>query len=189
MKRPRKKMSTGKLVILIVVILLLVGGGIAAAIILTSGGGGSGTYKLGSGTVVGANIKFRNVTLKQSGNILTLSGVYDNKSKQKGTVFVTVEATGQNTVQPINFSVPVTTASGKSFSQKQSSSTKLSGATLGTLLFESSSDSGNSLPFDTSPSDTEPQETTPNSSSFPQFTVPSSPYPSPSFPQGSTTPF
>jgi len=186
-KQPRKKMGTGKLVLIIVIVLLVIGGGIAAAVLLTSGKSGSGSFSLGDASVVGANIKFRNVTLKQSGNSLTLSGRYDNKSKRKGTVYVTVEATGKGASRTINFTVPVSTGTGKSFTKKQTNSGTISEAALGTLIFQGSSDSepsdGNVNPWDDSqsvPNDSD-GTSTPSDTLPPGWeeSIPDSPYSSP----------
>lgn len=193
---PRKKRSLG-LIIGIIILLLAIAGGVTAAFLLTSSG--SASYKLGDGTVTGANIEFRGVTLKQDGKTLTLSGTYDNTSKREGEVTATVQALTGGAEQLIAFTVPVVPGSGKRFSQNKTESIKLSGATLGPLLFSSSgsfdstgsdtgSDSGTdgTLTPETSPgtspsvNDNLNQETLPDSTgtTYPGYpgTIPSFPY-------------
>jgi len=154
-RRPRKKMRTSSVVILIIVLLLLAGGGVTAAILLK--GNTKSTFRLGDGSVVGAGIKFHDVTLNQTGNTLTLSGTYDNKSKSKGNVYVTVQGVSKSTEQSVSFTVPVVSGSGKSFTQKKTTTMKLESAALGSLYFQgtgstredSSSTNGGTYPWET----------------------------------------
>ena len=164
-------MRRSSFVILIIVLLLLAGGGVTAAILLK--GNTKSTFRLGDGSVVGAGIKFHDITLNQTGNTLTLSGTYDNKSKTKGTVYVTVQGVSKSTEQSVSFTVPVISGSGKSFKQKKTTTMKLESAALGSLYFQgtesfeentnSSSTNGGTYPWETeSGSSTTP---TPESSS------------------------
>ena len=127
-------MRTSSIVILIIVLLLLAGGGVTTAILLK--GKTKSTFRLGDGSVVGARIEFHAVTLNQNGKTLTLSGTYDNKSKSKGSVYVTVQAMSKSTEQSVTFTVPVVSGSGKSFKQKKTTTMKLESAALGSLYFQ-----------------------------------------------------
>jgi hypothetical protein len=174
---------------------------VAAAILLT--GKTNATFRIGDGTVVGADVEFRDMVLRQDGDILILSGTYDNNTKNEGEVFVTVQAISKGQEQLVSFTVPVEAGKGKSFTQqKAAGSIKLSGATLSSLVFKGGggSNSGNNstYPWDqqsapnqqsapsypvnpTSPSDdlNIDQEsipfTIPDSTTLPQFTMPSTP--------------
>ena len=149
-------MRTSTIVILITVLLLLAGGGVAAFLLLK--GESKTSFELGDGSVVGTEIEFNDITLKQDGNNLTLSGTYNNKSKSKGSVSVTVQATSKSTEQSINFTVPVVSGSGKSFTQKKTTNIKLESAALGPLFFvgtgsyeeetNSSSTNGSTYPWE-----------------------------------------
>ena len=162
--KPRKKMRTSTIVILIIVLLLLAGGGVAAFLLLK--GESKTTFELGDGSVAGAKIEFNDITLKQGGNNLTLSGTYDNKSKSKGSVYVTVQAISKSTEQSITFTVPVVSGTGKSFTQKKTTSIKLESAALGSLFFQdggsyeedqdSSSTNGSTYPWEEQSSTTVP---------------------------------
>jgi hypothetical protein len=170
--RPRKTRPLYTALI-IILLLILIGGGVAAAVLLT--GSTSASYRLGDSSVTGADIEFRGMLLSQKGNVLTLSGTYDNNTKYEGEVVVTVQALTGGNEQPIIFTVPVVPGTGKSFSQQKSAeSLKLSGATLSSLVYTgntggssgtgSNSSGTSSYPFNqTSPS----QSTSPSSGSYP----------------------
>ncbi|MCJ7745739.1 MAG: hypothetical protein MUP40_05565, partial [Actinobacteria bacterium] len=87
-RKPRKKMRTSSIIILIIVLLLAAGGGVTAYILLK--GEKKASFNLGDGSAVGAKVEFHDLTLSQQGSSLTLTGTYDNKSKSKGSVYVTV---------------------------------------------------------------------------------------------------
>ena len=127
-------MRTSSIVILIVVLLLAAGGGVAAYLLLK--GESKTSFKLGDGSVVGAKIEFHDLTLNQEGKALTLTGTYDNKSKSKGSVYVTVQAISKSAEQSISFTVPVVAGSGKRFTRKKTSNIKLDSAALGSLFFQ-----------------------------------------------------
>ncbi len=150
----RTRLKAVSIVLIVVGVLLLIGGAVTAAVLLT--GNSKSSFALGDGSVTGADIEFNDLVLKQSGSTVTLTGTYDNNTKREGDVFVTVEASGQGgSEQLLSFTVPVTTGKGHSVNQKKSSSTKISGATLGALIFQggSSSDDGDedTYPWDTTP--------------------------------------
>ncbi len=129
--------------LVIIVLLMLIGGGVAAAVLLT--GSTNASYRLGDSSVTGVDIEFRAMSIKQSGNVLTLSGTYDNNTKYEGEVIVTVQALTSGNEQPISFTVPVVPGTGKSFSkQKSAESLKLSGATLSSLVYTGSTGSSSS---------------------------------------------
>lgn len=135
-KRKGKKGSTG-MVIAIVLVLLVIGGSIAAAFMLTSKSGSS--FNLGDGTVTGANIEFQSMKLAQKGKTVTLSGAYNNTTKEEGEVTVTVQALSGGGEQLLTYLIPVQPGTNKKFSQNKTEASKLSGATLGPMLFSSSS--------------------------------------------------
>lgn len=155
---PRKQRMKAVYIILIIIgVLVLIGGAVTAAILLT--GNGKAAFKLGDGSVTGADVEFRDLELKQEGSTLTLTGKYDNNTKKEGKVYLTVEAVSNGSEQLLNFTVPVTPGKGHSVSQKKTESLKLSQATLGALIFQgsySSDDNGtgsDAYPWDTSPDD------------------------------------
>lgn len=158
--------------LVIIVLLMLIGGGVAAAVLLT--GSTSASYRLGDSSVTGVDIEFRAMSIRQSGNVLTLSGTYDNNTKYEGEVIVTVQALTSGNEQPITFTVPVVPGTGKSFSQQKSAeSLKLSGATLGSLVYTgstgSSSGTGSSNSSGTSSypyNQTSPSQSTSPSNSY-----------------------
>jgi hypothetical protein len=159
-------MKTVYIVLLIIGVLLLIGGAVTAAVLLT--GNGKSSFNLGDGSVTGVDIDFKNMKLTQSGSTVTLIGTYDNNTKREGKVMVTVQGMSNGNEQLLSFTVPVGPGKGKPFTQKKTSSARLSGATLGALIYESSSTSPsntNTYPWETTP-------TTPNSSTEP--TVPQS---------------
>ncbi len=171
-RKPRKKMRTSSIVILIVVLMLAAGGGVAAYLLLK--GESKTDFKLGDGSVTGAKIEFRDLALNQEGKTLTLTGAYDNKSKSKGSVNVTVQAISKSTEESITFTVPVVAGSGKRFTQKKTSNIKLESAALGSLFFQgtgsseestnSSGTNGGTYPWETE-SDGSSTTLTPESSS------------------------
>lgn len=176
------------IIAIIVVILLLAAGGATAAVLLLLNKP-DGSFNLGSASVIGANIKFKNMRLKQNGSSLVLTGAYTNSSKKKGDVMVTVQGISNGSERLISFTVPIST-SGGSFTQRKTSTVKLSGAALGPLLFESSSSGfhdGDTSPsdsgIDTSPdgSDEEPTspDTSPSESSSPSKSTSPSTVPEP----------
>lgn len=161
------------IIAIIVVILLLAAGGATTAVLLLLNKP-DGSFNLGSASVIGANIKFKNMRLKQNGSSLVLTGAYTNSSKKKGDVMVTVQGISNGNERLISFTVPIST-SGGSFTQRKTSTVKLSGATLGPLLFESSSsssDDGDTSPWnspsdsgiDTSPDGSDEEPTSPDTS-------------------------
>lgn len=174
---PHKRMKTVYIILIIIGVLLLIGGAVTAAILLT--GSGKSSFNLGSGSVTGVDIEFSNLLLKQSGSTITLTGKYDNNTKREGSVFITVQGISKGSEELLNFTVSVTPGKGKTFTQKKTSSSQLSGATLGTLIYEGSSTTPNgsdSYPWETSPtSPTSPRSTTP------KYTTPTTP--------GSTSPY
>jgi hypothetical protein len=135
-------MRRSSIVVLIIILLLLAGGGVTAYLLLR--GEGKASFNFGNGSVVGAKIEFHGLTLSQNGNNLTLTGTYDNKSKSKGNVYVTIQAISKTSEQSMTFTVPVTSGSGKSFAQKKTTSMKLESAALGSLFFQGTGSSGSS---------------------------------------------
>lgn len=132
-------MSGGAVAAIIIVVILLIGGGAVAAYFALRKGKAS--YNLGDGTVMGEEIEFRDMKLTKDGNTLTFSGVYDNDSGRSGEVIAAIEILGgKTTAQLLSFTVPVSKGKGKHFSEKKTSSISMSGATLGTLVFQGSSD-------------------------------------------------
>jgi len=127
-------MRTSSIVILVIVLLLAAGGGVAAYLLLK--GESKASFNLGDDSVTGVKIEFRDVTLSQKGKNLTLTGTYDNKSKSKGSVYVTVQAVSKSGEQSIIFTVPVVPGNGKRFTQEKTSSIKLESASLGSLFFQ-----------------------------------------------------
>lgn len=178
---PRKRMKTVYIILIIILALLVVGGAVTAAVLLT--GKGSSAFKLGDGSVTGTDIEFRNMLLSQKSGTLTLSGIYDNNTKRSGEVFVTVQGTENGNEQLISFTVPVKPGTGKTFSQKKSSSVKLTAARLGALIYRGTTNTNNngtnSFPWEsTTPSNpsnqtgtTPSNETTPSNGS--ESTTPS----------------
>ncbi|HEY5502526.1 MAG TPA: hypothetical protein VIJ97_04385 [Candidatus Anoxymicrobiaceae bacterium] len=156
-----KRMKTVYIILIILGVLLLIGGAVTAAILLT--GNGKSSFNLGDGTVTGVDISFSNLLLRQSGSTVTLTGKYSNNTKRKGDVYISVQGISKGAEQLINFTVPVQPGKGRSFSQKKSSASTLSGATLGTLIYESSTGTN------PSGSDTYPWETSPTSPTTPGF--------------------
>ena len=175
----RKRMRPLYIVLIILGVLIVVGGGVAAAILLS--GSSNASFNLGDGSVVGSNIEFHNMILKQQGDTLTLSGTYDNTGTYKGEVVVTVQAAGQGgQEQLLSFTVSVVSGSGKTFRQQKSAgSVKLSGATLSSIVATGSTQDNtgtNTFPFGT--------ESSPGSSSTPSSSS-STEFPS-SIPESST---
>lgn len=171
---PRKqRMKAVYIVLIIIGVLVLIGGAVTAAILLT--GNGKAAFKLGDGSVTGADVEFRDLELKQEDSTLTLTGKYDNNTKKEGKVYLTVEAVSNGTEQLLSFTVPVTPGKGRSVSQKKTGSGKLSQATLGALIFQG----GYSRDDNDSDSDTYPWDTSPDDSSTTPYpndgTVPYSP--------------
>jgi hypothetical protein len=105
------------------------------------------------------------MVLKQNGDMLALTGTYDNNTKNEGKVIVTIQAISKGSEQLLSFNVPVVPGTGKTFSQqKSSSSVKLSGATLSSLVYEGSTEtspSDGSYPWSSTPQTT-PQQSTPS---------------------------
>jgi hypothetical protein len=154
----KKKTRPLYVVLLILGLLIVVGGAVAAFLLLT--GNTSATYRLGDGSVTGADIDFRDMVVKQNGGMLTLTGSYDNNTKNEGEVIVTIQAISKGGEQLISFNVPVAPGTGKSFSQQKSAgSIKLSGATLSSLEYEGSTEttpSGESYPWSSTPQQSTP---------------------------------
>jgi hypothetical protein len=146
---------------------------VAAVLLLT--GKTNATYRLGNGSVSGADIEFREMVLKQNGGMLLLTGTYDNNTKKEGKVAVTVQAISKGSEQLLTFNVPVEPGKGKTFrQQKSSNSVKLSGATLSSLEYVggTETDTGqDSYPWSSTPQTT-PQQSTPTEDT--QSTYPSS---------------
>ena len=132
--RPRAGMRPVYIVLIIIGVLLVIGGCVAAAILLTGQGGSS--FKLGNGTVKGVDIEFRDITLTQEGNRLALTGTYDNGSKREGNVSVAVQVISNGSQQTLSFKVPVEPGSGERFATGKDVSFTISGATLGSLVFQ-----------------------------------------------------
>jgi len=167
----KKRMKTVYIVLIIVGVLLLIGGAVTAAVLLT--GNSNSSFKLGDGSVTGADIDFRDLVLKQSDSDVTLTGTYDNNTKREGKVYITVQAASKGTEQLLSFTVPVTPGKGHSVNQKKTSTAKISGATLGALIYQGSSSTNNS----NSSSDSYPWETTPsNNSTSPYDNSETTPY-------------
>lgn len=142
-------MRTRNLVLVIVAAILVIGGGVAAAVLLT--GESKSSFKLGNGTALGAKIDFKNMVIKQYGSTLTLTGSYDNKAKKEGNAYITVQAIKKGSEDEVSFTVPIVKGSSKSFTAKKTVSYKLSGATLGSILFkgeEGSEEDGTNPPED-----------------------------------------
>jgi hypothetical protein len=175
---PHKRMKAVYIILIILGVLLLIGGAVTAAILLT--GDSKSAFNLGSGSVTGMDIDFSNMILKQSGSTVTLTGKYDNNTKREGTVYVTVQGISKGSEQLLNFTVPVTPGKGKSFTQKKASSAQLSGATLGTLIYQGTSTTpsgSDSYPWETSPtSPTSPRSTTPGFNTEPTTPETTSPF-------------
>lgn len=155
----KRRMKTVYIVLIIVGVLLLIGGAVTAAILLT--GNSNATFKLGDGSVTGADIEFTDLVLKQQGSSVTLTGKYDNNTKREGKVYLTVQAVSSGAEQLMSFTVPVTPGKGHSVSQKKTETAKLSQATLGALIYQGTS----STDSDDSDSDAYPWETTPDGNS------------------------
>ena len=158
----RRRRTRPLYVVLIIIGLLIVAGGAVAAVLLLTGKT-SATYRLGDGSVTGADIEFREMVLKQNGGTLVLTGTYDNNTKNKGTVVVTIQGISKGSEQLLSFNVPVVAGTGKTFSQqKPSSSVKLSGATLSSLVYKGSTEtspSDNSYPWSSTPQQSTPSQT------------------------------
>lgn len=157
------------IVLIILGALIVIGGGVVAAILL-SGGSSNASFRLGDGSVVGSNIQFSNMVIRQNGSTVTLTGTYDNSGTYAGDVIVTVRAmtsTGQQ--QLMSFTVPVVLGSGKTFSQQQAAgSLKLSGATLSSIEASGSSSGTGTYPFNSS-GGTSSSPSSSGSSTLPQF--------------------
>jgi hypothetical protein len=170
---PKKKTRPLYAVLIILGLLIVVGGAVAAFLLLT--GKTSATYRLGDGSVTGADMEFREMVLKQNGNTLVLTGTYDNNTKKKGEVVVTIQAISKGGEQLLSFNVPVVSGTNKTFSQQKTSSTlKLSGATLSSLVYESGTEttpSEDTYPWSSTPQTT-PKQSTPSDGS--QYSLPSS---------------
>jgi hypothetical protein len=179
----RRRKTRPLYVVLIIIGLLIVAGGAVAAILLLTGKT-SATYRLGDGSVTGADIEFREMVLKQNGGTLVLTGTYDNNTKNEGKVIVTIQAISKGSEQLLSFNVPVVPGTGKTFSQqKPSSSVKLSGATLSSLVYEGSTEtspSNNSYPWSSTPQQSTPSQTG-SQPSYP-FSLPNSSSPDESLP-------
>jgi hypothetical protein len=168
-------MKTIYIVLIIIGVLLLIGGGVTAAVLLT--GKGSSAFQLGDGSVTGADIEFKSLAIKQVGSAVTLTGTYDNNTKKEGNVYVTVQGASKGTEELLSFTVPVVPGKGKPVSEKKTSTAKLSGATLGALIYQSTSSTTDSNDTSTYPWD-DGTTTTPGSTST-----------SPSNNSSSTSPF
>lgn len=182
----RRRMPGIYIALIVIGIVILIGGAVAAAVLLTGSGGSS--FKLGDGTVSGVDIEFKGMVLSQEDRYLVLTGTYDNNTKKEGEVTVSIRAISDGATQLVGFTVPVEPGRGISFEQKEASTVKLSGATLGSLSFSTSTDYDNGYPWDegedgedspedgdesTSPSDREEdlESTTPRES-YPLDSVP-----------------
>ncbi len=168
---PRKRMRPLFIALIIIGALIVIGGGVAAAVLLT--GNTNATFRLGDAQVVGADVEFSDMAIKQEGATITLSGIYDNNTKSEGDIIVTVQAISGGREQLLSFTVAVTSDTGKAFTrQKPAGSIKLSGATLSSLVPKSAQDfsSGtedkqNTFPYDQQST----QPTVPNQTSQPTF--------------------
>lgn len=147
----RRRMRPLVIALIIIGVLLVVGGAVTVALLMT--GNTSASYRLGDGRVMGADIDFREMTLKQEGETITLTGRYDNNSSYTGEVLVTIQAITGGQEQIMTFNVPVSTGTNRTFSQqKPAGSVKLKGATLSSLAFQGSSR------FDTDRRDSYPED-------------------------------
>ena len=166
-QQPRPGMRPVYIVLIIIGVLLVIGGGVAAAVLLT--GDGTSSFNLGSGTVKGVDIEFKDMTLTQEGNSLVLTGTYDNNTKREGDVYVSVQVISEGAQQKVTYTVPVEPGTGQSFTKSKAASYTISGATLGPLVFQSAGtlddDESNSEEDSTTPSDKE--KSTPSSSVVP----------------------
>lgn len=134
--RPRRRMGALKLVSIILFSLIVIGAGITAAFLLTSQRNKS--FNLGSETVSGVNIEFKNMRISQKGNKITLSGTYDNNSSRTGDVMVNIQAKVDGNSELLEFNVPVEKQAVKTFTQRITSSGTLKSASLGSLTFQRS---------------------------------------------------
>lgn len=139
-QRERRAPGSGRkglvITLLILLLLLVVGGAVAAYFLLT--GESKKSFNLGDATAVGADVEFRDMVLRQDGDVLTLSGKYDNNTESKGDAVITVQAIGNGGTTRVAFTVAVETGTGKSFTEQSAAGPmKLSGATLGSIVFES----------------------------------------------------
>ncbi|MDD5748636.1 MAG: hypothetical protein PHP64_06290 [Actinomycetota bacterium] len=125
-----------KLVSIILFSLIVIGAGITAAFLLTSQRNKS--FNLGSETVSGVNIEFKNMRISQKGNKITLSGTYDNNSSRTGDVMVNIQAKVDGNSELLEFNVPVEKQAVKTFTQRITSSGTLKSASLGSLTFQRS---------------------------------------------------
>jgi len=162
--QPRPGLRPVYIILIIIGVLLVIGGCVAAAILLT--GDGTSSFKLGDGTVKGIDIEFRDVVITQEGNTLALTGTYDNNSKREGSVCVSVNVVSDGSEQAVSFKVPVDANSGERFATAKDVSFTISGATLGSLVFQAEEgyeEDGTQYPMDeedstedrTTPSDKE----------------------------------
>lgn len=175
---PRKRMRPLFIALIIIGALIVIGGGVAAAVLLT--GSTNATFRLGDSQVVGADVEFSDMVIKQEGATITLSGIYDNNTKSEGDIIITVQAISGGQEQLLSFTVAVTSDTGKTFTrQKPAGSIKLSGATLSSLVPKSSQD------FSSGTEDN--QDTFPNDQQSTQPTVPNQ-MSQPTFPDGALTP-
>lgn len=172
---PRKRMRSLFIALIIIGALIVIGGGVAAAVLLT--GSTNATFRLGDGQVVGADVEFSDMVIKQEGATITLSGIYDNNTKSEGDIIITVQAISGGREQLLSFTVAVTPDTGKTFTrQKPAGSIKLSGATLSSLVPKSGQDFSSGT-----------QDTFPNDQQSTQPTVPNQ-MSQPTFPDGALTP-
>ncbi len=128
--------------ITMIVIFLLIIGGAAASWFVFFKGKGAKTFDLGNGTVVGADIEFKNMTLTQKGEILTLKGKYENNSRREGTVTVTLDViSSDGTGELLSFEIPVKSLTTRSFSKTRTRKVSIKSISIGALVLSSNSGS------------------------------------------------
>ncbi len=136
--------------IAMIVIFLLIFAGAAGFYFFYLKGKAARTFDLGNATVVGANIEFKDMTLTQKGDVLTLKGKYENDSKREGTVTVTLDATSPDgTGEILSFDIPVEGSSSQPFSKTITKKISIKSLSVGALILSSgsSSDTYQSYPW------------------------------------------
>jgi hypothetical protein len=134
---PRRGHKGLWITLLVIFLLLLVAGAAVGAYFLLKDESNK-SFKLGDATAVGADVEFRDMVLSKNGDVLTLSGKYDNNTESEGDAVITVQAIGGGGSSRVAFTVPVDTGTGRSFTEQSAiGPMKLSGATLGSIVFES----------------------------------------------------
>lgn len=134
--RQTRRINAWKVFLVAFVILIIIGGGVAGAIFLLSRK--SASFNLGSETVTGEDIEFKNMRLTQKGNHITLTGTYDNNTNNAGKVLVIVQAQLDGTTEDLSYTISVEKKATKSFSKTLTSGRKIKSAILSSLVFERS---------------------------------------------------